>query len=49
MDILIPKLEDWRWDLDMIFSHELPLKEGPRAYEIFDKKEDNALKIILKP
>jgi len=49
MDILIPKLEDWRWDLDMIFSHELPLKEGPRAYQIFDKKEENALKIILKP
>ena len=49
MDILMPKLEDWRWDLDMIFSHELPLREGPRAYEIFDKKEENALKIILKP
>jgi threonine dehydrogenase-like Zn-dependent dehydrogenase len=49
MDILMPKLLDWRWDLDKIISHELPLKEGPRAYEIFDRKEDNALKILLKP
>ena len=49
MDIVLPKLEDWKWDLDMIFSHELPLSEGPRAYEIFDRKEENALKILLKP
>ena len=49
MDILLPKLEDWKWDLDMIFSHELALEEGPRAYEIFDRKEENALKILLKP
>ena len=49
MDILLPKLEDWKWDLDMIFSHELALEEGPRAYEIFDKKEEKALKILLKP
>lgn len=49
MDILLPKLEDWKWDLDLIFSHELPLRQGPRAYEIFDRKEENALKILLKP
>jgi threonine dehydrogenase-like Zn-dependent dehydrogenase len=49
MDIILPKLEDWKWDLDMIFSHELPLSEGPRAYEIFDRKEEKALKILLKP
>ncbi len=49
MDIVLPKLEDWKWDLDMLFSHELPLSKGPRAYEIFDRKEDKALKIVLKP
>ncbi len=49
MDILLPKLEDWPFDLDMIFSHELPLSEGPRAYEMFDRKEENSMKILLKP
>ena len=49
MDIILPKLEDWKWDLDMIISHELPLSDGPRAYEIFDKKQEKALKILLKP
>jgi threonine dehydrogenase-like Zn-dependent dehydrogenase len=49
LDILLPKLEDWKWDLDRVISHELPLSEGPRAYRIFDRKEENALKILLKP
>jgi threonine dehydrogenase-like Zn-dependent dehydrogenase len=49
MDILMPKLETWQWDLNMLFSHELPLSKGARAYEIFDRKEENALKILLKP
>ena len=49
MDILLPKLEQWPFDLDMIISHELPLSEGPRAYEMFDRKEENSMKILLKP
>ena len=49
MDILLPKLEDWPFDLDMIISHELPLSEGPRAYEIFDRKEESSMKILLNP
>jgi len=49
MDILLPKLEDWPFDLDMIISHELPLSKGPRAYEMFDRKEENSMKILLNP
>jgi threonine dehydrogenase-like Zn-dependent dehydrogenase len=30
-------------------THQLPLEEGPRGYEIFQKKEDNAVKVLLKP
>lgn len=32
-----------------VISHILPLTDGERAYEMFDKRLDNALKIILKP
>ena len=49
MDILMVKLEDWPFDLDMIFSHELPLAEGEHAYKIFDQKLEDSLKILLKP
>ena len=30
-------------------THQLPLEEGPRGYEIFQKKEDDAVKVLLKP
>ena len=30
-------------------THKLPLSEAPRAYEIFQKKEDGAVKILLQP
>jgi len=32
-----------------IISHVLPLTEGERAYDMFDKKLDGAVKIVLKP
>jgi threonine dehydrogenase-like Zn-dependent dehydrogenase len=30
-------------------SHHLSLDEGPHGYEIFQKKEDNAIKVVLHP
>jgi threonine dehydrogenase-like Zn-dependent dehydrogenase len=30
-------------------THRLPLEDAPRAYEIFQKKQDGAVKILLKP
>ena len=30
-------------------SHKIPIDEAPRAYEIFQKKQDGATKIILQP
>ena len=30
-------------------THHLPLDEAPHAYEIFQKKQDGAVKILLKP
>ena len=30
-------------------THKLPLQDAPHAYEIFQKKEDGAVKILLEP
>ena len=30
-------------------THRLPLDEGPRAYEMFQRKEDGAVKVLLEP
>src|SRR5690606_10733045 len=35
--------------LNDIISHELPLSEASHAYNIFKKKEDNCVKVVLKP
>lgn len=35
--------------LDDIVTHSLPLDQAAHAYEIFCNKEDNCLKVVLKP
>lgn len=49
----VPKLLDLikagRIDTRPLITHALPLSEGERAYEIFDKQLDGALKVVLKP
>lgn len=30
-------------------THQLALEEAPHAYEIFQRKEEGAIKILLKP
>jgi threonine dehydrogenase-like Zn-dependent dehydrogenase len=36
-----------RYDIEDIITHQFSLKEGARAYEVFDKKMDNCIKAIL--
>lgn len=35
--------------VDGFASHILPLSEAPRAYEMFQKKQDDAIKIVFEP
>jgi len=35
--------------VDDLATHLLPLDEAPRGYEIFQKKEDGAIKVVLQP
>jgi threonine dehydrogenase-like Zn-dependent dehydrogenase len=34
---------------DIIISHRLRLEDAAEGYRIFDKKEDNCRKVILRP
>lgn len=36
-------------DLTRIITHRLPLDEGPRGYEVFDRKLDGCIKAVLRP
>lgn len=46
---LIRFIENGVLDLRPLITHTMPLSEGVRAYEIFEGKLDNVLKIALKP
>jgi threonine dehydrogenase-like Zn-dependent dehydrogenase len=35
--------------VDDFVTHRVPLEEAPRAYEMFQKKEDGAIKVVLTP
>lgn len=51
VDDLMPLLTDDGDPLgtDDLATHKLPLAEAAHAYEIFQRKEDGAIKIVLKP
>jgi threonine dehydrogenase-like Zn-dependent dehydrogenase len=37
------------FDTESFHTHQVPLSEGPKAYETFQKKQDGAVKFLLKP
>ncbi|KAK9908225.1 hypothetical protein WJX75_004550 [Coccomyxa subellipsoidea] len=34
---------------DMVITHELPLTKAPEGYEIFNKKEEHCVKVVMHP
>jgi threonine dehydrogenase-like Zn-dependent dehydrogenase len=50
VDDLLPLLADGDpLGVDDFATHHLPLEQAPHAYEIFQKKQDGAFKILLRP
>jgi threonine dehydrogenase-like Zn-dependent dehydrogenase len=50
IDEILPLLsEEDPLDVEGLATHKLPLSEAPHAYEIFQKKQDGAIKILLQP
>ena len=50
VDQILPLLSDEDpLGVDSFATHHLPLEEAPHGYEIFQKKEDGAFKVVLNP
>lgn len=49
IDQLLQLVENGKVVLNDIVSHQLPLSAASFAYDIFKKKEDNCVKVILNP
>jgi len=46
---LLEKIEKREIDPSFVVTHQLSLDEAPKGYEMFNNKEDNCVKIVLKP
>jgi threonine dehydrogenase-like Zn-dependent dehydrogenase len=46
---LLGYIEQGKVDPTFVVTHTMSLREGDKAYRMFDRKEDNCLKILLKP
>jgi threonine dehydrogenase-like Zn-dependent dehydrogenase len=51
IDDLLPLLtgEDDPLGVDQFATHHLPLDDAPHGYDIFQKKQDGAFKVVLNP
>ena len=51
VDALIPLVEDPADPLGVtdLTTHRAPLEDAPRLYELFQKKEDGCIKVVLNP
>jgi threonine dehydrogenase-like Zn-dependent dehydrogenase len=50
VDDILPLLTDEDpLGVDGFATHRLPLEEAPHAYEIFQRKQEEAVKILFQP
>ncbi len=49
MPLLFDKIEKGEIDPSFIITHRMKLDDAPHGYKIFNEKQDNCIKIVLKP
>jgi len=49
LHLLFEKIEKGAIDPSFVVTHVFPLEEAAHAYEIFKRKEDGCIKVVLKP
>lgn len=49
VDPILELIKEGKFDATDIITHRLSIDEGKHAYGIFDAKEDNCIKAVLKP
>jgi threonine dehydrogenase-like Zn-dependent dehydrogenase len=46
---LLERIENGEIDPGFIVTHRIPLSDAPRGYDLFKQKQDDCLKVVLKP
>jgi threonine dehydrogenase-like Zn-dependent dehydrogenase len=49
MPMLLDKIERGEIDPTFVITHHMPLEDAPEAYKMFCEKEEDCVKIVLKP
>ncbi len=49
MQPLLERIQNGELDPTFVITHRMSLEEAPLAYEIFKKKQDECIKVVLKP
>ena len=49
VDPILNLIKEGKFDATDIITHKLSLSKGSYAYDIFDNKMDNCIKVIMKP
>jgi threonine dehydrogenase-like Zn-dependent dehydrogenase len=49
MQPLLARIERGEIDPSFVITHRLPLDDAPKAYEMFKNKQDECIKVVLKP
>lgn len=49
MDLLYNKIIRKEIDPTKIITHQMPLHDAAIGYDLFNKKKDNCIKVVLKP
>mgnify|MGYP006176184293 CR=1 FL=1 len=48
-DDLLRRIEDGQIDPSFVVTHTARLEDGPEMYKVFRDKQDNCVKVVLKP
>ena len=46
---LLRRIEDGDIDPSFVITHRMRLHDAPQCYDMFHKKEDECLKVVLSP
>ena len=49
LEPLLARIEQGAIDPTFLITHKMRLEDAPHAYEIFNNKEDNCIKVVLQP
>jgi threonine dehydrogenase-like Zn-dependent dehydrogenase len=48
-DDLVRRIEEGQIDPSFVITHTVSLEQGPEMYKVFRDKQDNCIKVVLKP